>query len=168
MSGIGSWTVGTAGLAVALVASVLTSRARAFPPMSALQRQHLLILGTAACVVQAAHFAEELITDFPRLFPAALGLSPWSRVSFAVFNLGWLLIWMASLRAATRGRRVAEWPLWFLALALALNGVAHPVLALRARGYFPGLWTSTMAGIIGLILLRHLFRLTRRAPGDPA
>jgi hypothetical protein len=136
--------------------------------MSSRQRQRLLILGITACVVQTAHFAEELFTDFPRLFPLAFGLSPWSWVSFAVFNLGWLLIWMASLRAATQGHRFAEWPLWFLALALALNGIAHPVLALRAQGYFPGLWTSTLAGIIGLLLLRHLFRLTRRAPGAPA
>lgn len=165
MTGIGSWLLGTAGLTVVLAASVVTSRARAFPRMSAPQQRHLLILGIAACVVQAAHFAEELFSGFPRAFPTALGLSPWSPFSFAVFNVGWLLIWIVSLREARRGRRFAEWPLWFLAFALTLNGVAHPVLALRARGYFPGLWTSIIGGVVGMLLSRHLFTLTRRPPG---
>ena len=32
---------------------------------------------------------------------------------------------------------LAEWPVWFLALALVANGVAHPVLSLRRAAAGP-------------------------------
>lgn len=161
MTTVGSGAVGTAGLAVILALSALVSRARPFPPVGEAEQRRLLLVGSVAWVVQAAHFTEELLTDFSTAFPRTLGLSPWSRSSFAVFNVAWLLVWVAALSLAPRGHRSAEWPLWFLAMALTVNGIAHLALAVQAEGYFPGLWTAIPAGVAGLLLLSELLRLTQ-------
>jgi len=50
--------------------------------------------------------------------------------------------------------------IWFLAIASAVNGVAHPVLSLVSGGYFPGLWSSPLVGVAGVFLLRALPRLS--------
>ncbi len=167
MSEILSWVEGTAGLSVLLGASIVISGARPFASLGERERNRLVIAALLAMAVQAAHSFEEYLTGFWTAFPRALGLSPWSRTTFATFNVAWLVIWLVSLREAKRGRRFAEWPLWFLALALAVNGVAHPVLALRARGYFPGLWTSPPALLAGLLLLRELMEVSRGASPGP-
>jgi hypothetical protein len=163
MTGLRSWALGTLGLWVALAAAVAVARARPLPPLSAAERRTLVILGLTACAVQAAHFCEELLTGFFTAFPRVLGLAVWNRGSFVAFNVTWLVVWVASVSAASRGRRFAEWPLWFLALALVVNGVAHPVLAVRAGAYFPGLVTSVFAFLTGGVLLRWMVRVTRPA-----
>ncbi|HVT43658.1 MAG TPA: hypothetical protein VMT00_04640 [Thermoanaerobaculia bacterium] len=59
------------------------------------------------------------------------------------------------------GAVVALFPLWFLALAMLLNGLAHPILAVRTSGYFPGLLTAPLAFIMGFVLLRELIQITK-------
>ena len=34
----------------------------------------------------------------------------------------------------------------FLAIGMVLNGIVHPLLSVRAGGYFPGLVTSPLVG----------------------
>jgi hypothetical protein len=60
-------------------------------------------------------------------------------------------------------------PVWFLAIASAANGVVHPILSLIVAGYFPGLWTSPLAGLLGAALLRTLLAppAAGRAPLKP-
>jgi hypothetical protein len=128
----------------------------------------LVAIGLLAWLAQALHFTEEYVAGFWRAFPAILGLEPWSRGAFALFNVAWLLIWLPAIWAAARGHRFAEWPLWFLALALTLNGVAHPILSLFTEGYFPGLWTALFGGIVGAALLRGLARVSRPPTSAPA
>jgi hypothetical protein len=65
------------------------------------------------------------------------------------------------LSVSVRGSRLALFPIWFFALASIGNGIAHPVLAIIARGYFPGLVTSPIVGIVGILLWRRLTLLTR-------
>lgn len=160
MSELRSWVLGALGIWIALAASATISAGRPFPALSRAQRRTFVALGLTACGVQAAHFGEEFLTGFFTAFPGVLGLTPWSRRSFAVFNVAWLVIWVVSVFAAARGRRFAEWPLWFLALALVVNGIAHPALAIRAGGYFPGLVTSVPAFLAGGVLLRWMVRTT--------
>lgn len=155
-----SWVVGTLGLTVILGISLLTSRARPFARLEEPARKRLRVVAGVAVTMQAAHFVEELRTGFPQAFPSILGLRPWSTAAFVLFNIGWLAIWMVALREAPRGRRLAEWPLWFLGLAMMVNGVAHPLLAVRAGGYFPGLWTSIPSAVVGVMLLRELTRIS--------
>jgi len=112
-------------------------------------------------VAQALHFGEELATGFELRFPALFGLGPMSNGFFVSFNVGWLAIWMLAGWGLARRFRPALFPLWFLAIGSAMNGIAHPLLALRAGGYFPGLVTSPLVGVAGFLLLRRLATITR-------
>jgi hypothetical protein len=100
------------------------------------------------------------VTGFPQRFPALLGLAPWSTAFFVSFNMFWIAIWSCSCWGATAGWRVALFPLWFLAVAGLANGVAHPLLSVRAAGYFPGLFTSPVVGVAGFLLVRQLVLAT--------
>jgi hypothetical protein len=111
--------------------------------------------------LHAAHFSEELIHGFHERFPDALGLAPWPVTFFVVFNAGWMAIWGLSLASLQAHPRWALFPLWFLAMGSAANGVAHPLLAAARGGYFPGLATSPFVGMAGVLLLVSLARVTR-------
>ena len=69
-------------------------------------------------------------------------------------------MWLIALVGALKGHLIALWPLWFLALAKVLNLIAHPILALRAGGYFPGLLTAPVVGLLGILAVRELLRVT--------
>ncbi len=43
-----------------------------------------------------------------------------------------------------------------------MNGVVHPLLAVASGGYFPGLWSSPLVGIVGVLLLRALGSFSRQ------
>jgi len=43
---------------------------------------------------------------------------------------------------------------------MIVNGVGHPLWALRAGGYFPGLLTAPPVAIAGLVVLRRLLAVT--------
>jgi hypothetical protein len=153
--------LGTAGLSVALLASLLLTFVRAPLTASRAERRAAGRVAAAALLVQCAHFGEELVTGFPQRFPEQLGLAPWSSSFFVSFNLFWLVVWALSCWGLAAGRRPALAALWFLGIAAVVNGIAHPVLSVLARGYFPGLITSPFLGVIGLVLVRHLASITR-------
>lgn len=121
-------------------------------------------MAVATTLFQAVHFTEELVTGFHEQFPALLGLPPMPIRVFVVFNLAWLGIWSLSAWGLSAQRRVALFPLWFLGIGSAVNGVAHPLLSVLAGGYFPGLVTSPVAGFLGILLLRRLALITRGKP----
>ncbi len=151
---------GTAGLSVLVIISVVLTIARPHvSPDPGVRRRFLLILA-AAIVGQCVHFAEELATGFHLRFPVLLGLSPWTLTFFVWFNLGWIVVWVLAAFGLRIGLVVALVPVWFLALALLLNGVAHPLMALREGAYFPGLYSSPLVGLLGILLLGGLRKLT--------
>jgi hypothetical protein len=104
---------------------------------------------------------EEAVTGFPERFPPLLGLPAWSSDFFVVFNLAWLSIWILSTIGLFRGYWFALFPIWFFAIASIANGIAHPALALAVRGYFPGLITSPVVGVLGVLLWLRLQALTK-------
>ena len=118
----------------------------------------LFLMGLAA---QCLHFMEEFVTRFQDRFPALLGLPAWSENFFVVFNLIWLSVWILAAIGLQRGHWFALFPIWFFAIAAIANGIAHPVLAVVARGYFPGLITSPIVGVLGVLLWLRLQALTR-------
>jgi len=152
--------LGTAGLSVAAVVALGLTLARGGVVADKTELRATVRLAFVAVLLQAAHFAEEWTTGFHRRFPELLGLSPWSTRFFVTFNLAWLAIWLLSLWGLSARRQAALFPLWFLGLGCVANGLAHPLFALRAGGYFPGLVTSPLVGLAGLLLLRRLFQLT--------
>lgn len=156
-----SMLVGTAGLSVGAVVALLLTILRKPVDDDQTSRERtarLLLIGLAA---QCLHFTEEFVTRFQERFPALLGLPAWSVNFFVVFNLIWLGVWVLSAIGLQRGYRVALFPVWFFAIAAIVNGIAHPLLAVAARGYFPGLISSPVLGVLGVLLWLRLQKLTR-------
>lgn len=113
-----------------------------------------------ATVFQSTHFSEEWMTGFHTRFPALLGLEPMPLWFFVPFNLVWIAVWIVSIPLLRRGRAFAFFAAWFMAIAGVLNGIAHPMMALASGGYFPGLLSSPLVGLAGVILWRRLQRST--------
>jgi protein-S-isoprenylcysteine O-methyltransferase Ste14 len=155
-----SQLVGTAGLSAAALAAVLLTLGRTPVAGASTARQRTSLLYAALVLVQALHAAEEYVTGFSVAFPSSLGLAPWPPTFFLAFNGVWLAIWIAAGIGLRAGNHVAHAPVWFLAIAAIANGVAHPLLAIRAGGYFPGLITSPLLAVGGVLLWRRLMVMT--------
>jgi hypothetical protein len=157
---LGSIALGMSALLVAAIAALLLTLARSPERSSPAARERaarLLLVGIAC---QCAHFAEEFLTRFYERLPALLGRSAWSSDFFVVFNVFWIGVWVLCALGVRAGFRPAFFPVWFFAIAMVGNGIAHPALAIAARGYFPGLVTAPVVAIAGLALGRELLRLT--------
>ncbi len=156
--------VGTAGLALLAAAAGLLTGSRGLIVAEAVELRAAVRVATLSVLLQAIHFAEESVAGFRRDFPELLGLDPWPPAFFVSFNLLWLGVWALSIPGLAARRRIGLFPLWFLGLASAANGVVHPLIAIRLGGYFPGLLTSPLVGVAGVVLLRRLAGVTRE-PG---
>ncbi len=111
--------------------------------------------------LQSLHFAEEVATGLHERFPALLDLPSMPLSFFVIFNLTWLGIWVASVPGLRSARASAFFAAWFLAIAGMINLIAHPLLAIAAGGYFPGLVSSPFIGGASVWLWRRLHRATR-------
>ena len=118
----------------------------------------ILLLGLAC---QCAHFVEEFISGLHLLAPPLFDLAPLSAEYFVGLNLFWMGVWTIAAVGILRGFRIALLPVWFFGLIMSFNGIAHPALAIWTGGYFPGLVTSPVAGLAGLVILRKLHQMTR-------
>jgi hypothetical protein len=150
--------IGTLGLTLAAIVALALASSR--PGIAAEHRVGVRRIAVAAVVLQASHFCEEALQQFYLRFPELLGLAPWSREFFVAFNLAWLAIWVLAIACLAKFPRAAAFPLWFLAIASTANGIVHPLLSLAVAGYFPGLWSSPLLGIAGVVLLRALASAT--------
>ena len=143
-------------LATIAMNMALTARKKPVAPEA---RRPAAIAFVTAIVLQALHFGEEAATGFHIQFPAVFGLEPMAFYGFFAFNLGWIVILIASVPGLGIGRTGARFAAWFLCLAAITNGIAHPALAFIAQGYFPGLFTSPLLGLAGVQLFRRLRQL---------
>ena len=123
-------------------------------------RKAAAIMLLIATLAQSVHFIEEATRGFHVAFPAVFGQPPIPMAIFVAFNVALLILWLASVPGVNAGHRGAMFAAWFLALAGILNGVAHPLLAAVTGGYFPGLVTSPVIGIAGLLLWQRLRQTT--------
>ena len=148
-----SFAIGTLGLWVMLAVAIVLTAYR--QPVTRDHWRSIQRLVWVGCGLHALHLTEELKAGFHERFPQLLGLAPWTPSLFLAFNLGWLILWsFGTLARAPHPIVLATF--WFLALASALNGLAHPALAWATGGYFPGLWTSPLVGVFGVLLIRKL------------
>ena len=161
-----SFLIGTLPLDLMMLAAAVLTVSRGAPERGRRARTRAAWIALVAVAVQSVHFVEEWVTGFNRRFPELLGLHPWSAELWVSFNLVWIAIWLASLVGVRRGLRIALFPVWFLAIASVINCLAHPLLAVAAAGYFPGLWTSPLAGGAGVLLWRSLTAVTDRERTD--
>ncbi|MBT8089789.1 MAG: HXXEE domain-containing protein [Gammaproteobacteria bacterium] len=147
-------------LGLAALAAIGLAQTRRSPPENAAQRFAAARILTLALVVQGIHFAEEALTGFPERLGALLGLPAMPMSFFLTFNVTWLAIWVVSVPALRAARRAAFFAAWFLAIAGMFNAVAHPLLAIAARGYFPGLASSPFIGAAAAWLWLNLREAT--------
>ncbi|SRR5579871_643014 len=162
---LNSILAGLAGLGLAMVAALALTVTRTAHASDISDRDKAAGVLLTGIAVQCAHFTEEFITRFYERFPEFLRLQIWTADFFVAFNLFWIAVWTLSAMGLRRNIPAAYFAAWFFAIAMAINGIAHPLLALAAGGYFPGLITSPAAGIVGFILIRRLWRLTNSRRG---
>jgi hypothetical protein len=151
-----SLLIGTITVDVLLAGALILTLSRAPAWSNVTARRRLANVFAAAIGVQAVHFFEEWATGFHERWPALLGLVPWPASLWVSFNLVWFTLWGLALVGLRARWRAALVPIWLLALACAVNGVAHPLLALAVGGYFPGLWSSPLCGLTAVVFLRRL------------
>ncbi len=156
------WSIAPSVVVLGLVAivAVRLTQWRSSPVEAAKERIAASTVLGFATAIQSAHFAEEWVTGFHARFPALLGLDPMPLSFFVPFNLAWIAIWIVAIPFLRLGRRPAFFAAWFIAIGGMLNGVAHPMMAIATGGYFPGLITSPIIGLVGVILWQRLQRAT--------
>ena len=112
-----------------------------------------------ALAIFLLHASEEFLTGFQRRLPALVG-DHWTDRQFLVFNAAWFATFIAAGLALRQRRPLAVLIVLFFALGGGVgNGVAHLLLVVNQRGYFPGAWTAPLCLIIGIVLLRQLFTI---------
>lgn len=163
MNALESTLIGTLGLTLAAGAALLLAVIRRPVEGRVEECGRASMILALGLVCQVLHVAEEFGTRFYERLPIALGLAPWPASFFVILNLSWLAIWGWAVFGMRAGYRPAFFPAWFFAIAAMVNGVAHPLLAIRSGGYFPGLVTSPLLGVVGAWLLIRLVALTDRA-----
>ena len=153
---LGSVLRGTAGLSVAAAVALWLSVTRRPRDGASGEARRVRRIGGVAIAAQVVHFLEEWSSGFHVRFPELLGLAPWSTTFFVTFNACWIAIWIGSAVFLETLPRLLAFPLWFLAIASVANGIVHPLAAILSGGYFPGLWSSPLVGIMGVLALRAL------------
>lgn len=152
-----------AGLYLPLVMALVLSvgrRPRDTEPGDRTKLVELFLIGIAC---QCLHVIEEFAAGMHVLFPPLFGLASISAELFIGFNVFWLGTWAIAAFGVLRNSRVAYFPVWFFGLAMALNGIAHPLLSVWQSGYFPGLVTAPLVGIMGIVITRKLIQSTEWA-----
>lgn len=156
-----SFLTGTIALDVMLLVALFKTLTRREAGSDPAARWRLAGVVGLAVGIQGVHFLEEWATGFYTRFPQLFGLYPWSESLWVSFNLVWIAIWSLAIIGLLAGWRAALFPVWFLAIACAVNCVAHPLMALAVGGYFPGLWSSPLCGVVAFVFLGRLSTFTR-------
>lgn len=147
-------------LGLAAFAALLLAQFRRSPPDNTKERSAASRTLAITIGIQVLHFIEELVTGFPDQFPAVFGVPGMSYTFFIAFNLAWIAIWVASIPGLQLGQPPTYFAAWFLAIAGMLSGIGHPLIAISAGGYFPGLVTAPLIGLAGVWLWRRLYAAT--------
>lgn len=158
---IPTMTVLAAPSAAALILTAL--RPRLAPDVR--QSRRLLLVVGLTIAAQVLHFVEELLTELYVEFPATFGYPAAQQSVFVGANITALVVWVISLVALRQGIVIALLPLWFLGLSEVLNLFLHPCLALKAGGYYSGVVTAPLVGVLGILTLRELARATAKDHG---
>lgn len=156
---IPSMTVLAVPAAVALILTALRPRLASDVRRS----QRLLLIVGLTIIAQVVHFFEELFTELYIAFPTTFGYPPAQRSVFVWANMTALAVWVAALIALRQGVVIALFPLWFLGLCEVLNLFLHPFLALRTGGYYSGVITAPLVGVLGMLTIRELARVTGKS-----
>jgi Protein of unknown function with HXXEE motif len=108
---------------------------------------------------QFVHFIEENQTGFRYRWPVEIfQTEPYGDKQYVAINVLSYAAFILGGVALMVDRREFSLPaVFFSVMGVMFNGVQHPIYAWKVRGYFPGLWTSTVDLVLGPILLKRLF-----------
>jgi len=122
-------------------------------------RERLMPLYFVSLAWQFVHFIEENQTGFRYRWPVEIfGAEPYGDKQYVAINvLSYALFILGGVALMVDRREFSLPAVFFAVMGVMFNGVQHPVYAWMARGYFPGLWTSTLDLALGPILLKRLF-----------
>lgn len=160
-----SMLLAPAGLYLPLVAALVLTLLRTPSSRRVGDRTDLIRIFLIGVAVQCAHFGEEYLTSIHTLFPPLFGLASVPARFFVGFNVFFIMLWLVCSYGVKQGLRAAYFPVWFFGLAMCLNGIIHPLLAVWVGGYFPGLLTSPVAGVMGVLVTKKLIQSTELAVG---
>ena len=149
-------------LAAPAAAAVILTALRPRLPADVEGNRRLLIVVGLTIAAQALHFSEELLTELYVAFPTTFGYPAAPLSVFVWANVTALAVWIAALIAVRQGHVLALLPLWFLGFAETLNLFLHPYLAVKTEGYFPGVVTAPLVGVLGILTIRELARVTAK------
>ena len=147
-------------LGLAALAALSIAISRKSQPENVTERLAAAMVFALTIGIQGLHFTEEVATGFHERFGPLFGLPAMPLSLFMGFNLPWLALWIVSVPGLRSARTPAFFVAWFLSIAGMLNGIAHPLLAIAAGGYFPGLFSSPFIGGAGVWLWLRLRRAT--------
>ncbi len=107
------------------------------------------------------HSCEEYATRFYAVFPPAVALNlllpgvvrpGFIAINTALISFG---LWCYAARVRPERATAPQWIGVWIAIEV-FNGIAHPVWAIRAQGYVPGLASAPLLLIVALALLWRL------------
>jgi hypothetical protein len=115
---------------------------------------------------QFVHFIEENQTGFRYRWPVEIfGTEPYGDKQYVAINvLSYALFILGGVALMVDRREFSLPAVFFAVMGVMFNGVQHPIYSWMARGYFPGLWTSTVDLALGPILLKRLFEAPSAEP----
>ena len=130
--------------------------------------KEVLPLYQVALASQFLHFTEEFATGFYRRWPEEIfHTEPYDLNTFVAINMVSYAAFTLAGLAMAKGVRPLLLIAWFFMLMGVLdNAIQHPIYALKVRGYFPGLYSSSLYWVLGPMLVRRLW--AARRPTDRA
>ena len=128
--------------------------------------ENVLPVYLVALAIQFLHFTEEYVYGFhSRVTEIMPGMPPFDPRVFVAFNMIAYALFILGAVGMYRGIKFPMIIVWFFAIGGVLgNAIWHPLLAIRVRGYFPGLFTSFLYWVLAPILLRRLWKPGNSAP----
>jgi hypothetical protein len=122
-------------------------------------RDRLMPLYFVSLAWQFVHFVEENQTGFRYRWPVEIfRAEPYGDKQYVAINvLSYAAFILAGVALMVDRREFSLPAVFFAVMGVMFNGVQHPIYAWMVRGYFPGLWTSTVDLVLGPILLKRLF-----------
>jgi hypothetical protein len=119
-------------------------------------------------LLQVAHSFEEYFTRFyerigegSSLLHGAVGFVPvfqFSHNFFVIVNVVLITTIIALIEVVNQGGISGRCIATLLAVIETLNGVAHLTIAVMMRAYFPGALTAPFLLVVGVFMLRQVFK----------
>lgn len=122
----------------------------------------LLPLYLLALGIQFIHFTEEYLTGFTIELPQLSSQAPYPTDYWLIFNmLAYFIFLMGGIIIFKQIKSLMIIPLFFIIVGVIFNPLAHILLSIYVRNYFPGLYTSIVYVILAPVIVKTIWKETR-------